>query len=41
MLETTTNPEHIGQDLNDNQLFSEVDDLDDPEGDPPDERRFW
>ena len=34
-------PEHIDQDLNGKELFLEVDELYDPEGEPPDGPYYW
>ena len=36
-LEATIDPKHIDQDLRKIELFPNADELDDPEGDPPDE----
>jgi hypothetical protein len=40
ILEATVAREHISQDLTNKSLFPEVDELYDPEGDPPSEARL-
>ena len=41
ILEATIDPGHVDQDLKDKKLFPETDELHDPEGDSPDEPRYW
>jgi hypothetical protein len=40
-LETVIDPLHIDQDLKEKGLFPEIDELHDPDGDPPDEPYLW
>jgi hypothetical protein len=40
-LEATVDPGHIDQELESRKLFPEVDELHDPEGEPPEPQRWW